>query len=84
MKWWHLMNTLWVSLILTSLLVLFVQDPFMTNYGIDPMAKFAYLALIGILAIGLYGVQSVWKHQLMKVSMTKKEAGTRQRVLFCF
>ncbi|MCU7699371.1 hypothetical protein ODV97_02020 [Enterococcus gallinarum] len=83
MKWWHLMNTLWVSLILTSLLVLFVQDPFMTNYGIDPMAKFAYLALIGILAIGLYGVQSVWKHQLMKVSMTKI-SGDPSVGPFCF
>ena len=68
MKWWHLMNTLWVSLILTSLLVLFVQDPFMTNYGIDPMAKFAYLALIGILCDWIIWRQSVWKHQLMKVS----------------
>jgi hypothetical protein len=72
MKWWHAMNTIWVSLIITCLMVLFVQDTLMSDYGIDPMAKLAYLALIGILAIGLYGVQSIWKRQLLKVAMTKK------------
>lgn len=73
MKWWHLMNTIWVSLISTSLLVLFVQDSVMTDYGIDPIAKVAYLAMIGIFSIGLYGIQSVWKHQLRKVPVTKNK-----------
>jgi hypothetical protein len=72
MKWWHVMNTIWVSLITTGLLVLFVQDTGVTDYGIDPLAKFAYLALIGILAIGLYGVQTIWKYYLLrKVPQTK-------------
>jgi hypothetical protein len=66
MKWWHVMNTIWVSLITTGLLVLFVQDTGVTDYGIDPLAKFAYLALIGILAIGLYGVQTIWKYYLLR------------------